>query len=118
MLDLKQKLFGVKMREGLGLDGHINVFNQLISDLVKIEVTIEEDDMAIILVFIVVVITLTYGKEDINFVYVVVAFLAHDQRKKNNITGESLGDALHVKGDHGLDKKKARRKGGYCVKIL
>ena len=30
---LKKKLYGLKMAEGLALDQHINVFNQIISDL-------------------------------------------------------------------------------------
>ena len=30
---LKKKLYGLKIAEGLALDQHINVFNQIISDL-------------------------------------------------------------------------------------
>src|SRR6266540_4597174 len=48
-LYLKQKLFGLKMQEGSDLAEHINVFNQLVTDLVKVEVMVEEEDRAIIL---------------------------------------------------------------------
>jgi len=43
-LCLKQKLFGLKMQEGLDLVEHINVFNQLVVDLVKVEVKIDDED--------------------------------------------------------------------------
>ena len=48
-LYLKQKLFSLKMQEGSDLAEHINVFNQLVTDLVKVEVTIEDEDRVIIL---------------------------------------------------------------------
>ena len=48
-LYLKQKLYGLKMQEGSDLAEHINVFNQLIADLGKIEVKIDVEDRAIIL---------------------------------------------------------------------
>ena len=45
---LKKKLYGLKMVEGLALDQHINVFNHIISDLNRIDVKFEEEDMALI----------------------------------------------------------------------
>ena len=39
---LKKKLYGLKMVEGSGLDQHINVFNQIISDLNQVDVKFEE----------------------------------------------------------------------------
>ena len=47
-LYLKQKLFGLKMQEGSDLAEHINIFNQLIADLGKVDVKIDEEDRAII----------------------------------------------------------------------
>ena len=46
---LKKKLYGLKMAEGSTLDQHINVFNQIISDLNRVDVMFEEEDMAMIL---------------------------------------------------------------------
>ena len=37
-LYLKQKLYGLKMQEGSDLAEHINVFNQLIADLGKVDI--------------------------------------------------------------------------------
>src|SRR6266498_89766 len=125
-LYLKQKLFSLKMQEGSDLAEHINVFNQLVTDLVKVEMTVEDEDRAIILLCSLpgsyehLVTTLTYGKENIKLEDIVVALLAHDQRRKNNATGEFSGDALHIRGDHGLDEKrgKKKKKGPLCYKCF
>ena len=66
---LKKKLFGLKMAEGSALDQHINVFNQIISDLNRVDVKFEEEDMALILLnsppesYDNLVTTLMWGKE-------------------------------------------------------
>jgi hypothetical protein len=122
-LYLKQKLFGLKMQEGSDLTEHINVFNQLVADLMKVEVKIDDEDRAIILLCSLprsyehLVTTLTYGKEDIKMEDIVAALLAHDQRRKNNAMEESSGDALLVKGDRGVDNKRGnKKKGPRCYK--
>ena len=46
---LKKKLYGLKMVEGSLLDQHINVFDQFISDLKRVDLRIEEEDMTLIL---------------------------------------------------------------------
>ena len=66
---LNKKLYGLKMAEGSALDQHINVFNQILSDLNRVDVKFEEEDMALILVnslpksYNNLVITLIWGKE-------------------------------------------------------
>src|SRR6266540_4171121 len=124
-LYLKQKLFGFKMQEGLDLVEHINAFNQLVADLVKVEVTVEDEDRAIILLCSLpgsyehLITTLTYGKENIKLEDIVAVLLAHNQRRKNNATGKFSGDALHVRGDHGSDEKKGKKKKGpLCYKCF
>ena len=47
-LYLKQKSYELKMQEGSDLAEHINIFNQLIADLGKLNVKIDEEDRAII----------------------------------------------------------------------
>ena len=70
-LYLKQKLYGLKMQQGLDLADHINVFNQLIANLGKVDEKIDDEDKAIILLCSLpgfyehLVTTLTYGKEDV-----------------------------------------------------
>ena len=48
-LYLKQKLYGLKMQEGSYLAENINIFSQLVADLGKIDVKIDDEDIANIL---------------------------------------------------------------------
>ena len=48
-LYLKQKLYGLKMTESSDLSQHINMFNQIISDLKRIDVKFEDKDKALML---------------------------------------------------------------------
>ena len=48
-LYLKQKLYGLKMTDDLDLSQHINVFNQIISDLKRVDVKFEDEDNALML---------------------------------------------------------------------
>ena len=48
-LYLKQKLYGLKMVESLDLSQHVNVFNQIISDLKRIDMKFEDEDKALML---------------------------------------------------------------------
>jgi hypothetical protein len=84
---------------------------------------IDDEDKAIILLCSLprsyehLVTTLTYGKEDIKVEDIVAALLSHDQRRKNNATEESSGDALLVKGDRSVeDKRGNKKKGLQCYK--
>ena len=94
-LYLKQKLYGLKMQEGSDLAEHINVFNQLITDLGKVDMKIDEEDRAIILLCSLpgsyehLVTTLTYGKEDVKVDEIVTVLLGHEQRRKNNLSKDS-----------------------------
>ena len=48
-LYLKQRLYGLKMAEGLDLSQHINVFNKIIKDLKRVDVKFEDKDEALML---------------------------------------------------------------------
>ena len=95
-LYLKQKLYGLKKQEGSDLAEHINVFNQLNADLVKVDVKIDEEDRAIIFLCSLpgsyehLVTTLTYGKEDVKVDEIVIALLGYEQRRKNNLSKRSF----------------------------
>ena len=83
-LYLKQKLYGLKMQQGSDLADHINVFNQLIANLGKVDEKIDDEDKAIILLCSLpgsyehLVTTLSYGKEDVNVDEIVTALLGHE----------------------------------------
>lgn len=46
---LNKKLYGLKMREGLKLNQHINVFNGIISDMRRVDMKFEKEDMTLML---------------------------------------------------------------------
>ena len=48
-LYLKQKLYGLKIQDGSDLAENINIFSQLVADLGKIDVKIDDEDIANIL---------------------------------------------------------------------
>ena len=84
------------MQEGSDIAEHINVFNQLIADLRKVDVKIDDEDRAIILLCSLpgsyehLVTTLTYGKEDVKVDEIVTALLGYEQRRKNNLSKRSF----------------------------
>ncbi|KAE8699066.1 hypothetical protein F3Y22_tig00110597pilonHSYRG01396 [Hibiscus syriacus] len=103
-LYLKQRLYGLKVQDDQDLAQHLNVFNQIISDLSRLDVKIEDEDKEMILLCSLppsyehMVTTLTYGKETIKVEEITAALLAHNQWKQN--TWEiSQTDSLYVKGN-------------------
>ena len=87
---LKKKLYSLKMAEGSVLDQHINVFNQIISDMNKVDVNFEEEDMALMLLnslpesYDILGTTLMLVKETLELEEITSALLAFNQRKKSN----------------------------------
>ncbi|KAL4304503.1 hypothetical protein GQ457_10G014750 [Hibiscus cannabinus] len=51
-LYLKQRLYGLKIQEGHDLAQHVNIFNQIITDLIQLDVKIEDEDRAMILLWL------------------------------------------------------------------
>ena len=116
-LYLKQRLYGLKMQEGCDLAQHVNVFNQIITDLAQLDVKIEDEDRAMILLCSLppsyehMVTTLTYGKETIKVEEITAALLAHNQRKQN--AGESShADSLYIKGNQDRGRKSEKEGSG------
>ena len=89
---LKQKLYGLKMVEGSNISQHINVFNQIISDLKRIDVKFEDEDKALMLLnslpasfmYENLVTTLMWGKETLDLKEITSILLEFNQRKKAN----------------------------------
>ena len=92
------------MVEGSALGQHINVFNQIISDLNRVDVKFEEEDMALILLnsllesYNNLVTTLMWGKETTKLEEIIGALLSFNQRKKSSDTS-SQGEGLVAKGN-------------------
>jgi hypothetical protein len=122
-LYLKQKLYGLNVQEGSDLADHVNVFNQLVANHGKVDVKIEDEDMAIVFLCSLpnsydhFVTTLTYGKKNVQVDDVVAALLSHEQRRKNNSPEEPSGSAFMIRSDRsGEDKKGNKKKGPQCYK--
>ena len=116
-LFLKQKLFGLKMVEGSDLIAHINTFNQIVSDLLRIEVVFDEEDQALMLLSSLpgsmetLVTTLLWGKETLELEEVTAALLAYNQRRQQT-EGVYPGEGLVVKGgDRGRGTERGRSVG-------
>lgn len=101
---LKQKFYKLKMQEGSDLVEHMNAFNQVVTDLARLSVKIDDEDRAILLLCSLppsyehLITTLTYGKETVELEDITAALLSYDMRKKNNVEKVTHGDGLLVKG--------------------
>ena len=91
------------MAEGSALDQLINVFNQIISDLNRVDVKFEEEEMALILLnslpesYDNLVTTLMLGKETLELEEITGALLSFNQRKKaSNGSSQAKGLWLSV----------------------
>ena len=76
------------MEEGSALDQHINVFNQIISDMNQVDVKFEKEDIALMLLnslpesYDNLVTTLMWGKETLELEENTGVLLAFNRRRK------------------------------------
>ena len=126
-LYLKQKFYGLKMQEGSDLVEHVNAFNQLVTDLARLDVKIEDEDKALLLLVSLppsyehLVITLTHGKTTINNEEVTAALPGHELMKQMNAAEResTQGLGLAVKGYQlrkGQEAEKKKKKNVQCYK--
>ncbi|CAA0820811.1 Probable prolyl 4-hydroxylase 11 [Striga hermonthica] len=113
-----QRLYGLKMQERTDLGQHVNIFNQVVTDLASLEVKFEDEDKAMILLCSLppsyehMVTTLTYGKKTIKTEEITSALLAHNQRKQKSGESSSQSDSLYVKGNQDRGRKHGRDNSG------
>ena len=109
---LNKKLYGLKMAEGSALDQHINVFNQIISDMNRVDVKFEDEDMTLILLnslpksYDNLVTTLMWGKETPELKEIIGALLSFNQKKKAS-DGSSQGEGLMANGNKENGRNKS-----------
>ena len=66
---LKKQLYGLRMKEGTAVLEHLNFFNKAISELLAVDVKIDEEDKALILLSFLlesydhIITTMLYGKK-------------------------------------------------------
>lgn len=124
-LYLKQRLYTLRMSEGTLVQNHIDEFNKLISDLRNMDVKIEDEDQALIMLcslphsFENFVDTMLYGREAISLEDVKAALSSRELKKK---VSENLNDnqelSLAVRGREERNSRSKSRKGkcNYCHK--
>jgi hypothetical protein len=101
------------MAKGSDLSQHINVFNQIIGDLKRVDVKFEDEDKVLMLLnslptsstYENLVTTLTWGKKTLELEDVTGALLAFHQTK-NNIDENSQGEVLIVKGNYERGRRR------------
>jgi len=110
-LYLKRQMYQLRMKEGTPLFKHINEFSKLLSELFAVEVTIEDEDQALLLLaslpssFEHLVTTILYGRDTVSLKDVQAALLSHETMKKvtdDQRSGDSDNshNALIVTGRH------------------
>ena len=115
-LYLKKRLYGLKMVEGSDLVKHVNIFNQIIGDLARVDVKLGDEDKAIILLCSLpssyenLVMTLTCGKDEISLDTVSAALLSQAERRQHT-SDNSQSEGLYVRGNQDRGRTKEKQEG-------
>ncbi|GJS59265.1 hypothetical protein Tco_0654049 [Tanacetum coccineum] len=104
----KKKLYTYYMSPGTKLGDHIDEFNKLTLDLANIDIEIEDEDQALMLLTSLsssyenYVETLLYGRESLTMEDVLATLNSRELKKRTEVTKEEAGDGLYVRGrsDH------------------
>ncbi|GJU62068.1 zinc finger, CCHC-type containing protein [Tanacetum coccineum] len=118
---LKKKLYTYYMSPGTKLGDHIDEFNKLILDLANIDIKIEDEDQALMLLTSLPssVETLLYGRESLTMEDVLATLNSRELKKRTEGTKEEAGDGLYVKGKsdhsgkaHSVGSSRFKSRGG------
>jgi len=105
-LHLKRRLYAFRMRRGASIGEHLNSFTKLLADLLNVEVKVEDEDKAMILMnslpeeYEVWCDSYISGKASVNYEEVSAALISRDHRKKDRSfsTEDSTSDVLAARG--------------------
>ncbi|PSS08126.1 Endonuclease [Actinidia chinensis var. chinensis] len=113
-LYLKKKLFRFQFKQGTSMHEHLNAFNKILADLQNLDVEIDDEDKALLLLnslpdtYEHLTTTLLYGKDEIKFNDVSNALMNNEVRKKDqDAHRESSSNALTARG-----RTSTRKSGG------
>ncbi|KAK8936753.1 hypothetical protein KSP39_PZI011993 [Platanthera zijinensis] len=113
-LYIKKQLYSLRMSEGTQLLNHMNMFNKLVSQLRSMDVKVEEEDQALLLLsslprpFDHLVTTILYGKDTLKMEEVVTMLLSNEKRSSS---GSKASEGLLVKSrDPSRGRSKERGK--------
>ena len=100
-LFMKKQLYSLRMKEGMPIL-HFNALNRILSDLLALEVKLEEEDKALLLLSSLpssydhLATTIMYGKETLEFEDIIQMLQNNKLIKNTDSTKETSG--LFVKG--------------------
>jgi len=104
-LYLKKRVFHFQHKKGTFMNEHLNDFNKMIADLKNLDVEIDDEDKALLLLnslpntYEHLVTILLYGKEKIKFIDVSNALVNNEYQNKDQIVHkESTSEALTIRG--------------------
>ena len=89
-LYLKKQLYGLRMKEGTTVLEHLNFFKKIISELLAVDVMIDEEDKTLILLSLLsesydhIVTTILYGKKTLILEEVTTTLFSNKTKKRPN----------------------------------
>jgi len=108
---LKKQLYGLRMNEGTTVLEHLNFFSKVIRELLAVDVKIDEEDKALILLSSLpesynhIITTMLYDKETLILEEVTSTLLSNEIRKTPN-QEEQTRSSLEVTGRKGRGEVK------------
>ena len=109
-LYMKKRLFRFDYQPGTSMNEHITAFNELVSDLLGMDETFKDEDLALMLLsslpdeFEHLETTLLHGKEEVSFKDVTAALYSYELRKKTKI--ENKNNAVEAMVARGRSKSQ------------
>ena len=118
-LQLKSKLYLFRMQRGSTVNEHINRYTKLLTDLMNVDVKVEEEDKAVILLnslppeeYETFTMTFINGRHTLVYDEVSSALMSYETRKNERHSGQSssVAEALEVRSRS--SSRKGREMGG------
>ena len=114
-LQLKRRLYRFQMKRGLSIAEHMNNYTKLLTDLINVDVNIEEDKVLLLLnslsdeEYETFILTLINEKQSLNYNDVSVTLVNYEVRRKNKQSSFSSisAEMLVVRGRVSIRRAKA-----------
>ncbi|KAK9067917.1 hypothetical protein SSX86_012028 [Deinandra increscens subsp. villosa] len=103
-LYMKKRLYTFKMASGKSLEDHIDEFNRIVIDLENVDVTLDDEDKAILFlsslpgIYEHFIDTLMFGRDSLSMEEVLAAMNSKELQKRSNEAKEESSDVLVVRG--------------------
>ena len=115
-LQLKRRLYRFQMKRGISIDEHMNNYTKALTDLVNVDVKIDEEDKAVILLnslpeeeYETFTLILINGRQTLNYSDVSAALVNYKVRRQDKLSSSegTLAETLMVRGRGSNRKGKA-----------